>query len=61
MMKIIGQLFKSKEFRIGLGLGLILASIALWNKTSLTQEDIEIRARELGMKYKWELKAGEVD
>jgi len=61
MMNIIKLLIRSKEFRIGLGIGLIVASILLWNKNSLTDKDIEIRAREMGMKYEWELRAGEVD
>ena len=61
MMKTIKLLIRSKEFRIGLGIGLIAASILLWNQKSLTEKDIEIRARKMGMKYQWELKAGEVD
>ena len=61
MMNIIKLLIRSKEFRIGLGVGLIVASLLLWNTKSLTEKDIEIRAREMGMKYEWELRAGEVD
>ena len=60
MMNIM-KLLRSKEFRIGLGVGLIVASILLWNQKSLTEEDIEIRARKMGMKYEWDIRAGEVD
>ncbi|WBW95409.1 hypothetical protein [Oceanirhabdus sp. W0125-5] len=61
MMKFLKDLIRSKEFRIGLGIGLIISSILLWNGKSMTEEDIEIRARKMGMKYEWELRAGEVN
>lgn len=59
-MIMLKNVFKSREFLIGLGLGLIIASLCLWNKKELSDYEIELRAKKMGMKYESDFRAGEV-
>ncbi len=54
------EFFKDNKILMGIGIGLILGVILMFNyhyKNSLSDYEIEQRARELGMVYENEVKA----
>lgn len=51
--------FSNRSFVVGLGIGIIIASLvlSLYNPSKVSDAQVEKRAREMGMKYPDEIKA----
>jgi len=58
MLPIIKDIFGDKKFSLGIGLGILIATlvISIFGADSMSKGEIEMKAREYGMKYPSEIK-----
>jgi len=58
MLPIIKDIFGDKKFSLVIGLGILIATliISIFGADSMSKGEIEMKAREYGMKYPSEIK-----